>query len=280
MRAIKGRPLNLTHTFLDDDEESPLTLSAVSVTLLDADSAEVATATATGGEQGVWTVTFPAQPMGEYLARWSGDTEYVDETPVEVVGGFMFSVPQARNSDDYLTDAAAFPASEIIDYREVVESEFERITARSFTPRVVMRDYVSDGTGEFVALIPDAQAVEAAWVNGVAVADVSTWRVNTLGKITTTDDVPEGDAVRARIRYGFATPPKEVARVGMVYLRSLMASESSGIPDRATTWQPEEGGTFRLATPGVGPWETGIPEVDAVLKRYTLDTVLAVYAGG
>lgn len=283
MRVIKGRPLTLSHTFLDDDEETPLTLSAVSVTLVDAEGVEGVPVSATGGELGVWSVSFPTQPLGVYRVVWDGGT-VTDDTTVEVVGGFLFTVPEARNSDDYLSDSAAFPAAEIIAYREVVESEFQDITARSFTPRVKHVDFVSDGSGEFVALIPDAQEVEAVWVNGDPVADISVWRVNRLGKVTcpvaTAQTPVEGDSVRVRVRYGYATPPADIKRVGMVRLRALMAAESSGIPDRATTWQPEEGGTFRLATPGSGPWETGIPEVDAALKRYTLDTVLAVYAGG
>lgn len=280
MRAIKGRALNLRHTFLDETEESPLSLTSVDVTLLDEFGDEVATASATDNGEGEWSASFPAQPMGLYVAQWVGDETTTDETPVEVVGGFLFTVPQARNSDEYLTDPSEFPAAEIIDYREVVESEFEDITGRSFTTRVQHRDYVSDGSGEFLALIPDAQAVEAVWIDGTAVDDVSGWTVNRLGKVTAPEMVECDKRVRVRIRYGFPTPPAGVARVGMVYLRYLMAAESSGIPDRATTWQPEEGGTFRLATPGMGNSETGIPDVDATLKRYALDVVLAVYAGG
>jgi hypothetical protein len=277
MRSIKGRPLNLAHTFLADDEETPLTLDAVTVTLRDGMGESVATSPATDAGNGVWTVTFPAQPLGPYTVEWDGG-DYMETDYAEVVGGFLFSVTQARNSDDYLKDASAFPADEIIAYREVVEGEFQDIAARSFTTRVMYANYVSDGTGDFAALIPDAQAVEAVWIDGEPVDDVSGWSVSTLGIVSAPDIVREGVRVRARIRYGFITPPPKVAQAGMIRLRNLMAAENSGIPDRATTWQPEEGGTFRLATPGLSGFETGIPEVDATLKRYTLDSVLAMFA--
>lgn len=281
VQVLKGRGFTLTHSFMDETEESALVLASVSVALLDASGVEVATAVASEGPVGTWSATFGAQPMGLYSVNWDGDSgTYLDETSVEVVGRFLFSVPEARASDDYLTDSTAFPAQEIIGYREVVEAEFRRITGRSFVPRVTEREHVSDGTGEFVALLPDARRVVGVTVDGTAVADLTTWTVNRLGKVTTTDSVAEDSKVTIQVEHGFATPPADVARAGMIRLRSLIAAESSGIPDRATTWQPEEGGTFRLATPGAGPWKTGIPEVDSTLQHYTLDTVLAVYAGG
>ncbi len=273
MRILKGRPLNLSHTFLDD--ETPLALSAVTVTLRDSQGVTVTTAGATDGGEGLWTVSLPMQPLGVYTAEWDGGTA-VDETTVEVVGGFLFSIPEVRESDDYLADATKFPAAEIAHYREVVEREFERISSRSFTTRVKDFTFTSDGTREQFALIPDAQAIESAWINDVAVADVTAWEVSSLGKITSPElAVKCDDRVRVRVRYGFTTPPVDISRVGMVRLRSLLAAESSGIPDRATTWQPQEGGTFRLATPGMGKSKTGIPEVDSALADYSLDIVLS-----
>lgn len=273
MRVLTGRPVNLSHTFLDD--EDVLALDTVAVTLRDAQGVTVATADAVAEGDG-WTVTLPQQPLGVYTATWDGGTA-TDVTPVEAVGGFLFSIPQARSSDEDLQDASRFPAAELASYREVVETEFQTITGRSFTTRVVERSFVADDSPELVALIPDAQAVEAVTINGVAVDDVSGYRVSTLGKITAPTCFSDGDSVTVRVRYGFAVPPLDVARVGMIRLRSLLAAEDSGIPDRATTWQPQEGGTFRLATPGQGKWRTGIPEVDSTLANYALDHVLAVY---
>lgn len=274
-RVLKGRSLNLTHSFLED--ETPLTVGPVAVTLSDLDGTTVAGPTAaTTNDQQVWTVSFPRQPLGVYTATWDGDSA-VDETPIEVVGGFLFSVPDARRSDDYLSDADAFPAAEIAHYREVAEAEFEKITGRSFTTRIKTVTYVADNTPILLDLIPDSQAVESVSVNGEPVEDVSGYRVSRLGKITAPACFRDGDLVTATVRYGFPAPPPDVARVGMVRVRALLAAESSGIPDRATTWQPQEGGTFRLATAGQGKWRTGIPEVDSTLSGYRLDTVLSVY---
>jgi hypothetical protein len=281
MRFLVNRPLNLSHTFYEDDEETPLTVSSVTVTLSDWQGAVIASSPATDGGSGNWTVSFPAQPLGNYTAAWDTGSQ-VDSDSLEVVGGFLFSVPQARKSDDYLADQVAFPASEIIEYREVVENEFEKITGRSFTTRIAERTFTGvSGAQDFIALIPDAQSLEAVWVNGLEVTDLTGWTVNRLGVVSAPDlAVYDGDAVTVRVRYGFANPPRDVARAGMIRLRSLLASEDSGIPDRATTWQPQEGGTFRLATAGQGKWRTGIPEVDSTLRDYALDSVMAVFAIG
>jgi hypothetical protein len=278
MRVLKGRPLRLSHTFLDD--EDVLTPAAVTVTLTDAQGSTVATGEAADDGAGNWSVSLPMQPLGVYTATWDGGSVAVDETPVEVVGGFLFSIPQVRASDDYLADAGVFPAQEIREYREVVDDEFEKITGRSFVTRSVERTFIADDSPELVALIPDAQSVDAVTVNGVAVDDLTGYRVSRLGKIIAPAPFADGDVVTVRLTYGYRTPPADVARVGMIRLRALLAAESSGIPDRATTYQATEGGTFRLATAGQGKWKTGIPEVDSTLQNYALDTVLAVFAIG
>lgn len=227
MQAIKGRGFTLAHSFLDETEEAPLTLTTVSVTLTDPSGTVVDTQAATEGNPGDWSATFGAQPMGVYTAVWDGDSgTVIDETEVEVVGRFLFSVPEARNSDDYLSDATTYPGAEIIEYRETVDTEFTRITGRSFVPRVTERVHVSDGSGEFIALTPDAKEVVSASIDGVAAADLSAWTVNSLGKVTTTESVPEGALVRIAVRYGFDVAPRDVKRVGMIRLRSMIAAES------------------------------------------------------
>jgi len=269
--------LSLTHTFYADDEETPLTLDSVTATLTDDTGVAIGDpVSATAGDDSSWQATFSAQPLGRYYVVWSGG-DYVEFDAFEVVGGFLFTVPQVRASDTDLVDKDLFPADEIIRYREVVESEFEEMAGRSFTPRVRRVTFVSDGTGEFVSLTPDSQGIESVTVDGTPIDDISGWHVTRLGKIVAPDTVARGAEVVVTVRYGFTTPPAEVARVGMIRLRDLMVSESAGIPDRATTWQPEEGGTYRLATPGLSGFQTGIPEVDATVKRYRLDTVLAVF---
>lgn len=86
--------------------------------------------------------------------------------------------------------------------------------------------------------------------------DGSTWTQNRQGLV---------------IEYvaGFTQVPRDIARAGLIRLRSILAAERSAIPDRAVSFVAAEGGTYTLATPGRSGSQTGIPDVDGVLKRYS-----------
>lgn len=264
MRFLSGRAAVLRHTFLDDEE--PLSVSAVSVTVRDASGQTVYTGDATGATD-VWSVSLPAMPEGVYTVSWVAGTTATDVTRFEVVGGFLFTIPEARGSDFDLADRDRFPAVEVRHYREVVEDEFEAITGRSFVPRVARVLVEADGTRTLFSGYFDAMAVKA--VDGPSGAlDPEGWTVNAFGVLTAPYDLPEGDRYAVTLAYGFPQVPEDVKRAGLLRLRSLLTAERSGIPDRATAFVAAEGGNFTLATAGRNGWETGIPEVDAALKRY------------
>ncbi|MFE0648551.1 hypothetical protein ACFVZH_08195 [Streptomyces sp. NPDC059534] len=264
MRFLSGRGVKLTHTFLDD--ESPLTVPAVSVTVRDATGETVYTvdATSSGDE---WAATLPVQPEGVYTVAWQAGQVATDTTSFEVVGGHLFTLPEARRSDMDLADTVRFPTAELKHYRDTVAGEFETITARSFVPRTARIEVESDGSSSLYLGHFDVSALKA--VDGPSGAlDPSGWTVSPSGFLKAPFELRDGDRYRIAFRYGFAQVPEDVKRAGLLRLRSLLTAERSGIPDRATAFVAAEGGNFTLATPGRNGYETGIPEVDAVLKRY------------
>jgi hypothetical protein len=262
----------LRHTFLDDDDESPMVVPAVSVTVRDSSSQTVYTgdATSSGTE---WSVSVPGLSQGVYTASWVAGTTVTDTTIFEIVGGFLFTVPEARSSDFDLGDTARFPASDVRHYREVVEAEFEAITGRSFVPRVTSVEVTADGTSSFFLGYFDVTALNA--ISGPSgPVDLTGWHVDRTGFVWSPDTPIEGDRYTITFTYGFPQVPEDVKRVGLLRLRSLLTAERSGIPDRATAFVAHEGGNFTLATPGRAGYETGIPEVDATLKRYRFGVFL------
>ena len=264
MRFLSGRGVKLTHTFLDD--ESPLTVPAVSVTVRDSTGQTVYTGDATNSGD-AWSVALPAQPEGVYTVDWVAAGLAVDRDGFEVVGGFLFTLPEARQSDMDLADTGRFPTAELKHYREVVEDEFERITARSFVPRTARVEVEGDGTPILYLGYFDVAELKA--VSGPSGAeDVSGWGVDSTGFLRAPYDLPEGARYTVAFRYGFGQVPEDAKRAGLLRLRSFLTAERSGIPDRATAFVAAEGGTFTLATAGRNGWDTGLPEVDAVLKRY------------
>lgn len=264
MRFLSGRAVTLRHTFLDD--ETPMVVPAVSVTVRDASGATVYTgdATSSGDE---WSAILPAQPEGVYTASWVAGTSATDRETFEVVGGHLFTLPEARGSDMDLADSARFPTAELKHYREVVEDEFETITARSFVPRTARVEVEADDSSTLFLGYFDVTALKAVEGPSGAV-DVTGWTVDRSGFLRAPYDLTDGDRYTVTFGYGFGQVPEDVKRAGLLRLRSLLTAERSGIPDRATAFVAAEGGNFTLATAGRNGYETGIPEVDATLTRY------------
>ena len=264
MRFLSGRAVTLSHVFLDD--ETPMVVPSVSVTVKDASGATVYTGSATSSGT-TWTASLPAQPEGVYTVSWQAGTTATDADRFEVVGGYLFTIPEARGSDMDLADGARFPAAEVKHYREVVEEEFETITGRSFTPRVKRLDFLGDGTQSYIAPLFDITELKSGTGPDGALS-LSGWVVSPSGMLQAPFELVEGQAYTLTVSYGFPFTPDDVKRAGLLRLRSLLTAERSGIPDRATAFVAAEGGNFTLATAGRNGYETGIPEVDAVLNRY------------
>lgn len=270
-RYLSGRSVTLSHTFLDDDEAT-ITPAAVTVTVTRAGSTTATVqgpATLTGGK---FTFTAGLLSEGVYTVRWDGAT-YVDTVLIESVGAYLFSAIEARQVDPDLT-VQKYTSEKVREAREAVETEFQRITGRSFTPRTVRLTLDHDGSDFLVLPVRDVRAVSSL-VDAAGAPVTVTLGVEEFGALTGLSALPEG-YYSLDVAYGFAAVPEDIKRAGITRLRSLLHGERSGIPDRATTFQAMEGGTFTLATPGRGGSETGIPDVDAILARYTyrvLDSV-------
>ncbi|MEU4714686.1 hypothetical protein AB0F73_13655 [Micromonospora purpureochromogenes] len=268
-RYLAGRGVNLAHTFLED--ETPLTPAEVTVTVTrDGSSTPAITGTATRAGD-VYTFSAGMLPEGCYAVRWDGGPLAVDVVTVEVTGGPLFTIPELRASDEDLT-AARFGTAEVRLAREVVEAEFQRITGRSFTPRtayLAAADFPAPGE-----LLPfrDVRSVTAL---GPSTGPLAVERIGPYGYAP---ELPEG-TTGVEVAYGFTSTPEGIHRAGMLYARWLLNEERSSIPDRATSFQPGDGGTYTLATPGRAGYETGIPTVDAVLEGFRNRLVDAVVIG-
>lgn len=268
MRFLAGRLVALEHVFGTDDDGPPLTPDAVMVTVVREGRTVPA---ATGPASPVGNVyTFSAGDLGEgvYTVSWDGGPGARDRTMVEVCGAHLFSVAAVRRADDELS-AARFPAARVRRARERVETEFEGITGRSFVPRLRRIEAVSAGPDE-PYLIPVMDVITVEVVDGPNGHPLS-YGVERIGPAAVLYVPPGPFAVE--VRYGHIAVPDDVRAVGLLRLRGLLFEPASAIPDRATSFQPAEGGTYALSTPGMRGAQTGIPEVDAVLARYTIDDI-------
>lgn len=283
MRVLVNFPATLTASYVID--ETPFDAGSVTVTITDGAGVIVSTGAATKVSTGQYTYSLAAQSaLGPLAAVWAGSASIT--TYPEVVGAPLFALADLRASDPSFSDTGKWPTGLLSASRDAVTDEFARITGRSFIPRGNSFTASIDSTGRLLLPDVDVQAIVSASLNGTSV-DVSTLTVDPVGLVK---GVPKpvrslwGSVWAGELSslvytpgvftvtylYGYQQVPADVYRAAIQRGRYLLSSNTSGIPDRATSFQAVEGGTFTLATPGAGPWQTGIPDVDAVLARYTI----------
>lgn len=291
-RVARSAPATLTHTFVVDETLTDAA-AGVTVTITDANGTAVVTgAAATHGTVGVYTYAMAGQALlARYSVAWTGtfSGSSVTETDwVEVAGGFLFNLVDARGSDPALADTSKFPTAALKSSRQEVEDELEMICDRAFVPRY--RRAVLDGSGA-----PDLMLSDFEWAaSGRSAADVRSVRSATMAPqvgqafvaltagqlascIVTADGMlrrvdgniwTEGvQNVIVEYEYGWDSPPSELVRAAMVRLRDRLSIPLTGIPDRASSFTAVDGGTYRLDMPGA--YKTGLPLVDAVYSRYS-----------
>ncbi len=285
-RILQGVAGTLQVTLLDYTGAAADASGALTVKVTRADGTTlVAAGTATvHGTTGVYTGALtPAQTatLDLLTATWTdaGDGS-VTVTTHEIVGGFYFSIADARASDTSLTNATKYPDALILTTRQEVEEECEKICDVAFTSRY--RRIALDGDGTNQLILPDNQIrtirsirVYSDLATATYTAFTSTQLANVFidpdNRIERTDyawfDEGRGNIV-IEYEHGYNRPAADLKRASLIRLRSRLNAALTGIPDRATSFTSAEGGTYRLAR--TSAYKTGIDEVDGTYERYSL----------
>lgn len=274
IRILVTTEVTLTHTFYVD--ETPTDASgSVTVTVKRLDGTTVTSGTATHpGPAGVYTFIIPEQATVDSLTvDWSGTLAGAVVSVrdhVEVVGGFLFGLVEARAAHPSLASTTDYPSSLLAKKRLEVEQECERICRRAFVPRFNRVTLSGDGTSWLATPDSELRAIRAVSVDGtvwsapeVAALDFTDFSIQRPNGATW----PAGTGnIVVEYEHGLDYPPSGLSGAAILRLRSLIAQPMSGVPDRATSFTMTEGGTFRLSMPGKD--RTGIPDVDAIYERY------------
>lgn len=213
-----------------------------------------------------------------WTATVAGDAIQIDHDRIEVVGGFYMGLGEARDIDPKFKDSGRYTTQQLIDRRNEVEDEFERICGQAFVPRFE-RETVSPG--RFVdsrdrplkLKWPRLRRVRAVTVGGVAWTSdkLTQFGSDPLGLLRygvpgTGTSWPYGVGnIVVEYEHGLDYPPTGIVRVAKLRMKSLLLTTQSPLPDRAERIATTEVGTVFLAI--AGPQQTGIPDVDAELAR-------------
>lgn len=254
-------------------------------------------------EVGLYSVVIPAQTKLDLLTvTWTATltgTPVSLQSEVEIVGGFLFTISELRSADSSLANVTRFPTQTLIDARQDVETEFEDICQRAFVPRFAAEwvfyyneDY--DGRGYFKTISlkkPEPIRLTGAKIGATLYSDVDVLGWETAGSVETSGDshtlnvradpLAVGLAIDNRVyleyEYGMPQVPTQIKIKAIRRARLNLLGMGSTIDPRATTMNIPDIGSVNLATPGMQGLETGIPDIDVVLRRYKLGSGAGFY---
>jgi hypothetical protein len=245
-----------------------------SVAVIDSAGATVAGSPFVGTRSslGTYAVTLPATlgTLDQYRCTWTMPDASSRFSEFEVVGAFLFTIAELRAFDSELTNLAIDKALEV---REIVEDAFhdERITISAFRLQGRREIHSGDGSDRLMLERMDPYRVAAVTVDGTTFtqANLDELVLDPTGEIIR----PNAQSwstwgvgnIRVLYEYGSQRVDADVRRAALRYARYLVKNTTIGTSDRATAVFTEAGG-YRLTLAGKDGW-TGLPEVDAVLKR-------------
>lgn len=255
-----------------DDDGQPVTVGAPMVKVYDGAGVQVGQDGVPTAAAGSLSYTIPAGVLTEldtYEVVWSGtvagaSVEY--RRQVELVGGFLFEVPDLRAFDPSFADAARYPGALIRAARTAAEERFEKACRQAYVPRARRVSLLGGGT--FRAQVRDnavsrliggslgTSVLTAGEVAEVAVRewgafDRPTPKVWTLAAL-----------VKLHYEHGLEAPSPEISQAVMLLAREYLVRSS--LSSRATV-EATDVGYFRVSV--ASPEKpTGLPEVDAVIR--------------
>lgn len=244
---------------------------------------------------GVYTVVIPGQSTLNVLTlTWNGTftgTSVSIDTQVEIVGGFYFAIGELRNYEKAFSNLDKYPDDALVTAREQVEAEFEDICKRAFVQRYwretsVELDYSNwriwlekPEATKFLSIKQNNVDLLGFYTNGYLMRDKDSPRavnVNAYGVNLFNYDIAYYP-VSVEYEYGLTSVPIPIKQKALKRAKMLLLGQSSTIDERALTMILPDIGTVNLATPGLRGSETGVPDIDIVLQRYTIDGGAGVY---
>lgn len=282
-RILLNQPGDISATWeLDGAVVDPGTVT-VTITR-DSDGSTVVSGAATSGTGAVartYTLT-PAQTAQLDLLKavWtSGNDGSTVTTYAEVVGGYLFSIAQARLMSP-LQDTATYPTEQLLLYRVMAETALEDICGVSFVPRYTREQ----------AHIASYGILETSRRLVRTVRQITTWQsVNGVGQqvplptlagyqVVATDQVfmPVlwswwSMPIYIAYEHGYNEPPPRVGRAALLLARRWIVE--SPWDERLTGFRSREGGEMTILTAShTNAFD--LPEVEAIAELYSSPMVL------
>lgn len=244
------------------------------LTIVDEEGTTVAHGAVTLVSTGVYKAKLTARAAPTLLhATWTYTvSSYAMQTTydVQVDGGYLFEIAELRRQEG-VSDTTRYAYEDLEQARDEVTSFINDFCQVAFTP-TYHRQVLDGYNRSFVYLNrTPTRSIVSVLVEGVAVSS-SGWTVSETGVVRAatawTDHRVIGQGVEISYLYGYDQTPADIRRAAVKLAANWLLVNEGAIPDRArmmtTQWA-----TFQLSTANE-EYPTGIPEVDAALRRHRL----------
>lgn len=279
-QILRYTAASLTFTWYTDGTADP-NIDAVTIGIVndDGDTIVAAGTATTDNGDGTYTYavanTLTATP-DLWTATWTDTSSGDDQTTrIEVVGGWLFTEAEARAFDGAaLTSTTSYTDAWLAEQRVRITDEFEQILGAAPVPRY--RRETLPGSGGHVLDLerPYVTEVISASVGGTAqtlgdlvVVGAVDNRLHHTTSTWTAGTTSDPRNVTVEYVHGLSAPA-DLKRAALTVLRQ---SPGSDLDARALSFT-DQGGSVRLAQPGMRNMWYGIPTVDRVLRDYRVLT--------
>lgn len=205
-------------------------------------------------------------------AEWTSSLGTLTTT-TEVVGGFLFTIADARRLKP-LQDATKYPADRIIEARTLAESALEDLCGVAFVPRYARETFSGTGTTSLL-LRPRTTLVRSVTSDGTVYTptEIAALVPQQTGAVYNPNRWASGYGnLSVSYVHGYTSPPPRVSQACLLLAKNWLVD--GPLDDRMTSMSTDDG-TFALLTPGLRGSFTGIPEVDACVQTYGLAVAIA-----
>jgi hypothetical protein len=268
-RVLQNSGATITATFEVDDVATDPAPDTATVTITRSDGTVLATDGVTnniGVGEFSYTLT-PTQTsvLDTLTATWKAtidDVDHVVTSRVEVAGGFLFSLPEARDMDP-LNDATTYPTAMVRRYRTLAEQALEDLCNVAFVPRYTVETVT--GGPDFLTSKPKVRAIRSVSIDGVDRSDMFASNFQATGRVESSVATARQMTAQIGYEHGYDEPPLRVRQAALLLAKNWMVR--GPLDDRVTALQTQDG-IFPMMTPGVRGSLTEIPEVEAVIQIY------------
>lgn len=282
-RILRGTAGMLEVTVCVDGTATDPTVASVAVADEAGNSVSVGPASIAGSNSGRVTASLASTSQVANLeATWTltvGGISQSFTTNHRIIGDWLFTEADARAFDgNAMASATTYPDALLRAARDRITESFEDVTRVPWG--LSYSREIRDGTGN-TELWLWGNRVESLRSVSYRLRGQSAWTAFTAAELADVMVEPNGRLTRETLgafyygkrniaieyEHGWQPIPEEVKRAALWLLKDQLCG--SDLPRNAIS-QSDQLGTFTLSVPGLRGSYYGLPQVDEVVKRYTL----------